>query len=304
VPRRSLAGLATLVVILAAWAPGASAGGVGEVTCSGTFEVLHDDRIGALAITAGPYDVTLLAGSTLTCADAYDLFRGFLEDYDGRLSGGWTVDPATASFTRRGAGFRITRAAGPPSRSTRVCPSYFTVEHNDRIGNFSIRRGRYRIVLLSVGALTCSKASTYLARFLQDWDGVLPRPWVLDPGTGSFQRGSRHNGFRIETWKGPLPPSGGGGGTHPADGARCPGTFRVLHTDRIGRLVLRRGPYIVTRLKSGSPSCARASQLLASFLEDYDGVLPRPWVLSTRTGTFTRGRGTTAGFRVKSVRAL
>jgi hypothetical protein len=66
---------------------------------------------------------------------------------------------------------------------------------------------------------------------------------------------------------------------------------------------LRRGPYIVTRLKAGSPSCARASRLFASFLQDFDGVLDAPWVLSPATGTFTRGRGSQAGFRVKPARA-
>jgi hypothetical protein len=174
------------------------------------------------------------------------------------------------------------------------------VLHNDHIGRLAIPRGRYRIVLLSVGSLSCSRAAVLLARFLQDWDGVLPRPWKLDPGTATFERGHRHVGFRIKPWSGPFP-SGGGGGRHPSDGSRCPGTFLVQHNDRIGALRLRRGRYLITRLRGRSPSCARASSLFASFLEDFEGTLPPPWRLNTRTGAFTRGPGA-GGFRVKPVR--
>jgi hypothetical protein len=303
VRRRSFAGLATLAIALIAACPTASA--QVPAACPSTFEVLHHDRIGALALDPGPYSVTVLDQDTLTCADAFELFRQFLEDYDGRLHGGWRLDAATATFTRggTGVGFSVARTIDPPAPpSSRVCPSYFTVLHNDHIGSFAIRGGRYRIVLLSVGPVSCARASTYFARFLQDWDGVLPRPWSLDRATGSFMRGNRHVGFRIERFAGPVP-AGGASGTHPADGRRCPGTFRVLHTDRIGRVTLRRGPYIITRLRAGSPSCARASKLFASFLQDFDGVLDEPWVLIAATGTFTRGRGSSAGFRVKPARA-
>ena len=180
-------------------------------------------------------------------------------------------------------------------------PSYFRVLHNDHIGSLAVAKGRYRIVLLSVGPISCARASTLFARFLQDYDGVLPRPWLVDPGTGSFSRGHRNVGFRIEPWAGPVP-SGSASGTHPSDGTRCPGTFRVLHRDSIGRLTLRAGPYIVTRLRGRSPSCARASQLLAGFLQDFEGDLPSPWVLNTQTATFRRGPGG-GGFRIKPARA-
>jgi hypothetical protein len=76
----------------------------------------------------------------------------------------------------------------------------------------------------------------------------------------------------------------------------------VEHNDSIGKLSLRAGPYIVTRLKGRSPSCARASTLLASFLQDYTGALPSPWRLRVATGTFTRGPGG-GGFRIKPARA-
>jgi hypothetical protein len=270
--------------------------------CPNSFEVLHNDRIGALELTRGPYSITVLDQSALTCADAEELFRQFLEDFDGRLGGGWRLNAATATFSRGAAAFQVARTPNPPAPpSNRECPSYFRVLHNDHIGTFAIAKGRYRIVLLSIGQVSCARASTLFARFLQDYDGILPRPWLVDPGTGSFSRGHRNIGFRIEPWAGPVPP-GPPSGNHPADGRRCPGTFRVEHDDSIGKLSLRAGPYIVTRLKGRSPSCARASTLLASFLQDYQGVLPRPWILRTATGTFKRGP-TGGGFRIKPARA-
>ena len=167
-------------------ASSASAQTTGAATCPGTFNVLHNDSVGALYLPAGPYVITVLNASTLSCSDASELFREFLEDYDGRLAGGWRVDPSTATFTRRSQGFRVTAGAPTPPTppSKRVCSSYFTILHNDHIGSFAIRKGRYRITLLSVGRISCAQASDDLARFLQDFDGILPRPWFVDPSTG------------------------------------------------------------------------------------------------------------------------
>ena len=299
--RRRISLLVAIVVSVVAATPSA-ASAQAPAPCPGTFHVIHDDRIGALSLPAGQYAITVL-DATINCSDAFDLFRQFLEDYDGRLPGGWKVDAATATFSRFQPGFRVARSAiPPPSPSARECPFRFEVEHNDHIGRLAIPRGTYRLDLLSVGPVSCVAASRDFARFLQDYDGVLPRPWRLDPSTGSFTRGSRHIGFRIKPWSGYLPP-GPGGRVIVQTGKRCPGTFRVLNNDRIGRLKLRRGPYRVTRLGSRSPSCARASTLLAGFLQDFDGVLPAPWKLSPATATFTRGTGSRAGFRIKPARA-
>ena len=170
----------------------------------------------------------------------------------------------------------VAAAGGGHYPASTACPGTFQVLHNDRIGTFAVPKGNYVISLLGVGRTTCSKASAYFARFLQDFDGILPAPWFIDPETGSFMRGSRNIGFRIKELVGPPRPSGGGSGIHPT-GDRCPGTFRVLGNDSIGRLRLRRGPYRVTLL-SGRLSCRAASRLFAHFLDDPDGVLARPWV--------------------------
>jgi hypothetical protein len=297
-----------LALLVALALPAQAAAQAGATECPATFDVLHNDRIGQLQLEAGPYDVTVRGG--LSCAEASDLFRQFLEDWDGRLPRPWVVDVATASFTRgRGGtvGFSVKRAGshhgggGGGHHGALACPAYFTVLHNDHIGSFAIPRGRYRITLVSASRLTCARASTLFARFLQDFDGILPRPWFLDPETATFLRGARNVGFRIKPWTGPLPPNGGGG-RHPSDGSRCPATFRVLHNDRIGRLRLPRGPYYVTTLRGGNVSCQEASQLFAEFLDDTDGVLPRPWILNARTATFRQGRGSPNGFRVKLAR--
>ena len=56
---------------------------------------------------------------------------------------------------------------------------------------------------------------------------------------------------------------------------QCPGTFRVLHNDHVGRMSLPAGRYQITILSSGRPSCTAASKLFTRFLEDFDGKLPR-----------------------------
>jgi hypothetical protein len=295
--RWTLSGLGVIAALVFALPSSASAA---EADCPGTFQVVHNDRIGSMQLPAGPYVITVLDTETMGCTEAAHLLSQFLEDWDGRLPRPWVASVSTRTFTAgRGStvGFRVRPSSGPtPPQppSSRVCPSWFQVLHNDSIGDFSIPRGRYRITLLGYRGVTCSQASTLLARFLQDWDGVLPPPWLLDPSTGSFMKGSRHVGFRIKPY---VPDGGGAGGRHPAQGeSRCP-TFRVQHNDTIGRLELRRGTYNVW--VRGGLSCARSTTLFASFLELPAGNLPSPWVLSPQTANFSRGRGGQVGFRVK-----
>jgi hypothetical protein len=303
--QRTLAGLVATAALALALAPSASAA---EATCPGTFQVLQNDRIGAMQLPAGAYTVTVLDSATMGCTEASQLFSQFLEDWDGRLPRPWLANNTTRTFTagrNSTVGFRVTPGEPTPPTppnpphppSSRVCAGYFTVLHNDRIGSFSIPRGRYRITLLGYAGVTCSQASTLFARFLQDFDGVLPRPWFLDPSTGSFMKGSRHIGFRIKPY---VEDGGSSRGRHPVRGeTRCP-TFRVLNNDQIGRLVLPRGTYNVW--VRGRLGCARSTTLFAQFLQDVTGDLPSPWVVNPRTGSFSRGPGSPTGFRVKPAR--
>lgn len=301
--------VAVLAAVLAL--PGVANAQTGsQAACPATFEVLHDDTVGALYLPKGHYTVTLLDSAALSCAQASDLFRQFLEDFDGRLARPWVVNAQTATFTRgRGGsvGFSVTAAAsggggggGGHHPVGTICPGTFQVLHNDHIGAFAVPKGNYLVTLLSVGRISCAQASAYLARFLDDYDGILPAPWVLDAETGSFMRGSRNVGFRIKELAGPPVPNGGGSGTYPA-GKSCPNTFRVLNNDSIGRLRLRKGSYRITLVGSGV-SCARAAQLFRGFLQDFQGTLPAPWKLNVQTATFTRGSSGSAGFRVKPTR--
>ena len=78
---------------------------------------------------------------------------------------------------------------------------------------------------------------------------------------------------------------------------QCPGTFRVLHNDHVGRMSLPAGRYQITILSSGTPSCAAASKLFTRFLEDFDGKLPNGYRISAAKRAFVKSPG--VGFAVK-----
>jgi hypothetical protein len=201
-------------------------------------------------------------------------------------------------------GFRIAQTETPSGGGTSgrhpvsglSCPGYFRVLHDDHIGRLNLPAGQYRITLLSAGQLTCARAASLFANFLQDYNGYLGRTWRLDVGTATFSS-SYNVGFRVEPAVGePAQPTPVG--RHPSDGTRCPGFFEVEHNDRIGRLRLPAGDYIVSRLRGGNVSCSEAADQFSEFLDHPLGDLPRPWILNVREGVFQQ-RGTRNGFRVK-----
>ena len=105
---------------------------------------------------------------------------------------------------------------------------------------------------------------------------MLPRPWFANATTRTFFRGPGGSvGF---SWALSSAHGGGGGGHHPY-GTTCPGTFQVLHNDRIGTFAVPKGNYAITLLAARRLSCAKASSYFARFLQDFDGVLPRPWIV-------------------------
>lgn len=92
-------------------------------------------------------------------------------------------------------------AMATPSRAdaARVqCAGTFHVLHNDHIGRLSLPQGRYRITILASGRPSCAQASALFTRFLEDYDGFLPPPWVLEPRTASFRRSGSGPGFRVK----------------------------------------------------------------------------------------------------------
>lgn len=258
-----------------------------------SFHVLHNDKIGTLSLPAGYYKITLLDPAKLSCASASKLFAEFLQDYDGKLRKPWVLDAASATFSQgkgSNVGFSVgkTGSGGEVGASTAAsCPGYFTVLHNDSIGSFKVPAGKYRITLVdSKQRLTCKKASANFTEFLQDFDGRLPAPWKLNKASATFYKNTnRKIGFTIN--KAYSEPASPVGGTY----SRCPGTFRVKHNDRIGKLVLPKGPYYIT-VGNGKPlSCASAANYFRQFLNYPDGRLPAPWKLNAAMARFRSGPG-------------
>jgi len=219
---RFLAGfvaLATVTLVVAAPGPAVAA----QSTCP-TFQVLHNDRIGKLRLRAGDYTIRIGNQRRLSCESASDLFRQFLEDYDGTLPDGWRVQARRSRFIQRSSGdaFTVTRTrdggggtggggggggsgtggggSGQHPATGRACPAPFTVQNNDRIGELKLPAGKYRITLLAIGRLSCQRASSIFARFLQDYTGDLPGAWRLDPKTATFSK-STHYGFRVKPYR-------------------------------------------------------------------------------------------------------
>lgn len=194
------------------------------------------------------------------------------------------------------ATLRTSEAQAAPGK----CAGTFRVLHNDHIGALSVPAGNYVITVRNSSLLSCRAASKLFTRFLEDYDGALPRPWYITGPGAQFRRGKGSRvGFSITRnaggGGGNVP---GGGGRHPRSGLFCPGTFRVLNNDRIGRLRLTAGRYYIILLQPRGLTCRAASANFTRFLNDVSGALPPPWGVEPQTARFHRGHGG-VGFRVK-----
>jgi hypothetical protein len=181
--------------------------------CPGLFQVLHNDRIGRFTIPAGYYRITVLGIGRLTCARASSLLGEFLQDFDGVLQDGWALDAVHGAFFQddtHNTGFRLKPATPDEARNTdrgthpatgaRRCPATFRVRNNDRIGRLRLRAGSYSI---TTSRLNCTAAASMFTQFLQHPDGVLPRPWRVDPVEAAFWRGRGTSiGFRVKRVRG------------------------------------------------------------------------------------------------------
>lgn len=286
----ALALSAILVVCLTNASPGRAA----TVACPGTFQVLHNDRIGNLSLPAGAYNIR---STGVGCSAASQLFVQFLNDWDGRLPDSWRTTMqgvGRGTFIHpRGQSFAVQFTGG--GGGGLVCTQRLVLTQNDRIGALVIKKGRYIIDRLGPLSPSCAQATSLVKGFLMDFDGILPNGWKLLPNDATFLRGSVSYGFRLE----PDPTPGGGGNRFPSQTQRCSATFRVLHNDRIGALFFPSGPYWVSILKGSNITCPQATRLFAAFLQRTDGKLPRPWVISVATGSFRRGNSSPFGFFAK-----
>lgn len=273
-----------------------------EVACP-KFRVMHNDRIGAVSFPAGYYDVTLLNGSRLTCAESTKLFVEFLQDWDGRLRKPWVLtqrgkDRIFSAGRGSDLGFRARPSSGGGGGggggTSASCPGYFTVLHDDSIGSFKVPRGNYRITLIDSSRFTCAKAVRRFQEFLLDFNGKLPRSWRLSKASATFYKPKNPRvGFNINRAYGPSPSP-----DRNRKYARCPGTFQVMHNDRIGALYLPKGPYYIFVGTRRTLTCGAASDLFREFLNRPDGKLPPPWNLNARKARFRAGPGG-AVFRVQ-----
>ena len=281
--------LAALLLSAAAIAAAPAAASAAPAACPSTFSVLHDDQIGTLAVPAGAYQLTVSDPALLPCAHAADLFRQFLEDFDGKLPAPWRLDAATLTFSgAAGISFSIATAATPsggggqhPATGLR-CPGVFQVMHNDHIGVFTVPAGSYTVTLLSAGPLTCDQAMSNFARFLRDYDGRLQGLWLLDWQNGTFIRGTWRVGFRVEPAVNPLP-----GPTpsqwRPALPGHLPGAAQRPHRRAgaparplLGDTHLRREPELRghDQAARGLPAACRRSGAATVEAAGHDGHLP------------------------------
>jgi len=186
---------------------------------------------------------------------------------------------------------------GPASASAAACPS-FRVLHDDRIGPAVLPAGNYAVEPAAGSGLTCADASRLFTRFLEDWDGVLPRPWRVVArarGRADFRRGAALGFTASRT-------GGGGGGRNNQLGLLCPNTFTVNAGTRVGPLFFARGGYLLYLPPRSGITCRRASVLFTRFLGAPGGRLPAPWRVRVQTATFFKpANPTRSAFRVEPV---
>lgn len=176
------------------------------------------------------------------------------------------------------AALSVLALSGAAPATAATCPS-FKVLHNDRIGPANLPAGNYTVTTDT--GLSCQAASQLFTRFLQDWDGNLPKPWRVNAeGTGkaSFTRGGLP-GFSVAR-------GGGGGGGNDELGRLCSGTFTVNTSTDVGPLFFPKGQYLVYIPAQSGITCRRASILFTRFLAAPEGQLPFPWRVKSQTATF------------------
>jgi hypothetical protein len=202
------------------------------------------------------------------------------------LIGFGAVGPVRTSRRSFSAAFAATAIAvvallslGSGSAAAATCPS-FRVLHDDRIGAASFPAGNYEVTTKS--GFSCSEASKLFARFLQDWDGTLPKPWtVVARGSGRAQFDRAGSPTITVNLSG-----GEGGGNNNLVGRLCPGSFTVNAGSDVGPLFFAKGSYLLYIPAKSAISCRRASVLFTRFLGAPGGALPDPWQVMMQTATF------------------
>jgi hypothetical protein len=169
-----------------------------------TFKVLHDDRIGAVVLPAGSYEVTVSGG--LSCSASSKLFARFLSDWDGNLPKPWRATAegsGKATFTGGSQSFSVRRAGGGGGGNTEIgklCPGTFTVNAGSDIGPLFFARGQYLLYIPARSGITCRRSSVLFTRFLAAPGAILPDPWQVASQTATFYKPAHplRSAFRVE----------------------------------------------------------------------------------------------------------
>ena len=284
------AGSASAASPLAATAAAPSA----PAACPGTFQVLHNDHVGSLSLPAGPYVITV---NNISCTQASSLFTAFLNQWTGKLPGGWVV---TANGFRKGSmSFTVARSHHvTPGGNT--CPGQFSVLHNTRIGRGSYAQGNYTLTLLkkSTSHFSCQTASRTFAYFLNTrYSKPLPYPWVQNTTTKTFTEKTNGVGFRVAPvialgapQTGPKVTAGGG----ETVGTPCKPLYKAGKGARIDGFVLDKGSYQVWAIGTLSCTQARKDVVRAVALRT---KLPKGWKHNVSEAIVTVGPN--RGFRLK-----
>lgn len=182
------------------------AGSAAAATCP-SFKVLHNDRIGAVNLPAGSYEVT--ADTGLSCQAASQLFARFLQDWDGNLPKPWRAvaeGSGKASFTRGGLpGFSVSRTGGSEgggnSELGKLCPDAYTVNAASSIGPLFFAKGQYLLYIPARSGITCRRAAVLFTRFLGAPGSMLPPQWRMKSQTATFFKPANplRSAFRVET---------------------------------------------------------------------------------------------------------
>lgn len=170
-----------------------------------TFKVLHDDRIGAVSLPAGSYEVTVSSG--LSCPASSKLFARFLSDWDGNLPKPWRATAegsGKATFRGGSVSFSVRLSSGGGGGGNTelgvLCSGTFTVNAGSDVGPLFFARGPYLVYIPTRSAITCRRASVIFTRFLAAPAATLPAPWQVKTQTATFYKPAHplRSAFRIE----------------------------------------------------------------------------------------------------------
>lgn len=191
-------------------------------------------------------------------------------------------------------------AAQAPAPTAKTCPN-FRVLHADRIGAAVFPAGSYTITLESA-SLDCKTGGELFARFLENFNGVLPSPWKVTPegsGAAAFPRAGRP-GFSVAVTKkqtsGEIEKESA---TNPDIGTLCRNPFTVNHTTVISPLRFTKGQFLIYLPAGSTINCNQAVALFQRFL-GASPSLPSPWKLTSESATFYKPASPTrSAFRIE-----